>query len=149
MKTCPHCGQSEKRSSPDHRRLFKLIAVAFHHWPESFEEFSPDSAEHLRAWLICKAGPEFRNVTTFELPHADDPVVVARMMEFAEDLLESSNGFGRWKGLTLHKFTPKSMSFEKMGRKEFNALREAITEVIEGVIGMDAETLLKEHERAA
>lgn len=137
------------RSSQDHRRLFKLIAAAFDHWPESYVEFQPDSEEHLRAWLICKAGPEFRNVTTFDLPHTDNVALAAEMIDFAEKLLSSSNGFGRWRGMTLHKFTPKSMRFDKMSRTEFNDLRDAISDVIEDVCGMSADTLLKETESAA
>jgi hypothetical protein len=74
---CPHCGaDSKQRSSPQHRRFFKLINVAYHHWPE-YTEFSPDNAEHLRAWLLCKS--KHRNVVELESPGELSEEAVALM----------------------------------------------------------------------
>lgn len=144
MSSCPHCG-SRPRSSDDHRRLFALIAAAFEQWPET-HEFEPEDAEHLRAWLLCKAG--WKTTKTLELPEAGNPVFMALMMEFAEDLLERSPGgefrFGRWVGHRLHVHTPKSIKFERADQKKFNPIRDAVTEIIEQVIGVSADQLLKE-----
>jgi hypothetical protein len=43
------------RSPADHRRFFGVIKAAFLHWPEK-HEFQPEDPEHLRAWLLCRAG---------------------------------------------------------------------------------------------
>jgi hypothetical protein len=146
-KSCHSCGVllTKPRSEPDHRRFFALINAAFHHWPES-HEFHPDNSEHLRAWLLCKAG--YRDVATFELPETDDPVMMARMMEFAERLLEHAGDerrkFGRWRGSTFYVHQAKSIAWDKLSQKEFSPIREAVEEVISAEIGVDAEALLRE-----
>lgn len=142
--TCPHCG-SQPRSNLDHNRFFGLIARAFEQWPET-HEFEPEDAEHLRAWLLCKAG--WKTTKTLELPEVGNPVFMALMMEFAEDLLERVPGgefrFGRWVGHRLHVHTHKSIKFKRADQKKFNPVRDAVTEIIEHVLGVSANQLLKE-----
>ena len=75
---CPQCGHvADSRSTPDHRRFFARIHAAFHHWPEA-HEFQPDDAEHLRAWLLCKAG--YRDVTTIPVEYADSEPALLRLV---------------------------------------------------------------------
>lgn len=139
--TCPH--EKKHRSLQDHRRLMGIISAAFDQWPEQ-HQFSPNDAEHLRAWLICKAGPEFRTVTTFEVSDAD-----AKLKEQISEIVRGRNTFPGWHGSVLYKVEPKSMSFRKMGQKEFGRLREAIEDVIFAEVGVPASQLLKEAEHAA
>lgn len=153
-KLCPSCKQpiNRRRSHADHNRLFAIIGAADENWPER-SEFQPkgarEKAEHLRAWLACKAG--YHTVTTHSLPIVRDPVLIANMMEFAENMAEAEPGykFERWKGTTLYVFRPRSMNWETLGKREFSELRDAICEIIAAEIGIDCDTLLKEHERAA
>ena len=149
-KACPHCGGIivKGRSSADHRRFFGVIRAAFDNWPDS-HDFAPDSPEHLRCWLLCKAG--YREVRTFELPEAN-PVMMARMMEFAETLMEHAGDghrFGRWRGNVLSVFKPKSIAWDKLGQREFGAVRSAVEDVIKAETGLDPDKLLKEAEAAA
>lgn len=145
MKTCPHCGSSHgTRSSPDHRRLMGIIAAAYDQWPERKGLFQPMSAEHLRAWLICKAGPDFRTVATFDMTGftPEQRALTAKAVAGERAIVGQQD---QW----LYKIEPKSMKFEKMKQAEFSRLRDAICEVIEAEIGVPAERLLKERERAA
>ncbi len=138
---CPTCGG--KRSSEDHRRFFGLIAAAFKHWPEA-HEFQPDSAEHLRAWLLCKA--KHRNVALIgrgddeaEFANAVALTVAAlrQLKEYHFDVPVSS-------GVAL--VSPKSISYSDVSQKQFNAIRDDVTAIIEAELGVSADRLLKEHE---
>lgn len=152
MKRCVCCGceidDIDARSSKDHRRFFKIVHVAYHHWPEG-HDFQPASAEHLRAWLLCKA--DWKTVTTYQLPATDSPIQMAAFIGLIEDLLgdEDNPRFGRWVGSSLHVFKPKSIKYTRAGQKRFNKVRDAVSEIIEAEIGIPVETLLRESEKAA
>lgn len=154
---CPECGfvfdtkiSGKPRSLPQHKRLFGLLNVAFSNWPEG-HEFQPANKEHLRKWLIAKAG--HYDTRTFELPETGNPLLMAAMMEFAENLLEvdedGGHRFGRWHGSTLTVFIPKSMAFEKLPHREACKLFDEIDAIVHEVIGVPADKLLKESEKVA
>lgn len=136
---CPECGceigAKKRRSLPDHRRLFALIKDAFDNWPEA-HEFQPESPEHLRAWLVCKAG--WREATAYDLGDKADAAVVAIALE-AGIRAARGVGFVRVVGRSVAVITPKSMDFRAMGQHEFGLLRDAITDIIRAVTGIDAE----------
>jgi len=149
LSTCPHCGKPVKptvgRSLPQHRRLFGVIGKAFENWPERCD-FQPDSAEHLRAWLICKAG--WREATTIHLGDATDVDFTARAIEMS---------FRAAKADGVHCFVvpirnavaivrPKSVAWAKMPHREFVMLSNAIDDVLKS-IGLDPEQLSKEASR--
>ena len=46
---------ADKRSYPQLKRFMALMQAAFDHWPEG-NPFRPDDKEHLRAYLIVRAG---------------------------------------------------------------------------------------------
>lgn len=147
---CEACGQDVKkdRSAPDHRRLFGLIKAAFMHWPEG-HEFEPADAEHLRFWLLCKAGFCERTPITFEL--VDNPRS-AKLLAFAcETVMRASQGRGFVKvhGDIVIIFTPKSIAWDKLDQKAFNDIRDRVTAEIEAALRMSADDLLKHHEAAA
>jgi len=133
---CPECGaeiaEPKRRSIADHRRLFALIRNAFDNWPER-HEFQPDNAEHLRAWLVCKAG--WRMTTAYDLGAKADPDVVALALQAG---IKAAKGIGF---VTVHNrlvavVTPKSMDFRSMAQAEFGHLRDAISDVIEAETGI-------------
>lgn len=151
MSRCPTCGVDAKssRSSPDHRRFFGLIAAAFHHWPEA-HEFQASDAEHLRGWLLCKAG--FCERTSVECALAYDNPSAAKLVALAcEGAMRASGGRGF---IRVHRdhivvFTPKSIAWDKIDQKVFNDVRDRVTAVIEQETGLEADRLLKETEAAA
>lgn len=143
MSRCPHCGAAP-RSSDDHRRLFALVKAAFEQWPES-HEFQPDNPEHLRAWLLCKAG--YRDVTTIPVEYADDqPAMLKLVMLTAEAAIKAAKGYAfiRPHNGALAVFSAKSLAWDTLDQKKFGPIRDAVTEIIEGIIGVSADQLLKE-----
>ncbi len=150
MKTCPHCGcshdaQDRPRSVPQLRRFFAMIRAACHHWPETADvQFS--SEEECRKWLQMRAG--WRDVGA-RIP------LVGVNPEYAKLLVAAAiKGAGAHAYPVVHKgelivWIPRSINFSTMGPQEFGQLSDAVAVVIKDMTGMDAETLMKEHERAA
>ncbi len=152
--SCPHCGSmlTKPRSSPDHRRLFALIAKAFHQWPEA-SEFQPTSAEHLRAYLQCKVGyHECTPVFTGNLRLSPEDkqgnvafqlVTAAVEATVAASLAEGTYAFVRVHGDTVAVFRPKSIAWSELDQKAFGPIREAIEAEIESALGVTCEALLR------
>jgi hypothetical protein len=141
-------GDGRVRSPQDHRRFFGVIRAAFLHWPEQ-HEFQPDDAEHLRAWLLCKAG--YKRVThiPFEASWPDAMQRLAVLSAEAALKAAKSHAFLRPDPTGFLVFAPKSIDWETLGQKEFSKVREAVEEVIAAETGKSANDLLKETERAA
>lgn len=133
---CPECGcdlaPKKRRSVPDHRRLFALIRQAHDNWPEG-HDFQPESPEHLRAWLVCKAG--WREATAYDLGDRADAAVVALALQ-AGIKAARGVGFVRVVGRSVAVITPKSIDFRSMGQAEFGLLRDAVECVIEEETGI-------------
>jgi len=154
---CPNCGfvldGHASRSPQDHRRFFAVIRATYTHWPES-HEFDPDNAEHLRKWLLCKAG--FRDVTTIPVDFPielakEHPALMKLVMLAVEAAIKAAKGyaFPRIHGDCIAVFSAKSIQWDKIDQKEFNKVREAVEEVIEAETGLKPDQLLKETEKAA
>lgn len=149
-RTCPTCKQvwqTAPRSSADHRRFFGVLAAVFHHWPEG-HEFQPDDAEHLRKWLLIKAG--YRDVTMVPI-ETDAPAVMRAIVPIVEGAVRAANGhaFIKPHGHGIAVFRAKSIAWDKLDQKAFNRVRDAVQEVIRAETGLEPETLLKEVEQAA
>jgi hypothetical protein len=140
--------EPQVRSPADHKRLFAAIRAAFMHWPES-HSFQPEDPEHLRAWLLCRAG--YKSVT--EIPVEDSWPDAMRDLALlaAESALKAakSHAFVRPHPGGLFVFTPKSLAWENLGQKEFGQVRESVEEVIKCETGREASELLRETTRAA
>ena len=149
-KSCPHCGGilTKARSGPDHRRFFALISAAFAHWPEA-HEFQPDSPEHLRRWLTCKAG--YRESIPILLPEDADPQTIQMFHMAIEATISACEGEGfvvpYRSGVAIIK--AKSIAWDKLGQREFAEVRSAVEDVIKAETGFEADKLLSETERAA
>lgn len=144
-KSCPHCGGSLEsgRSSPDHRRFFALIQAAFEQWPEK-APFHPDNSEHLRAWLLCKAG--YRTNTVIEPPKSMDDLAYYDLVATIEGVMRAMDGHGfvvMHDGLVVI-VRPRSIAWHKLGQRDFGKLRDDITDIIEAVVGCKADDLLRE-----
>lgn len=151
MTTCPHCGcefTPEQRSVQQHRRFFKLMRVAFDHWPESYKAFQPSDPEHLRAWLICHKDCDYRAITDVHLGHEPTPAEIGLI----QGGLDASGAYA-WcfplpEGYLVVR--PKSMSFQKMGHKKACTVMAVIDEMVCDIFRVrSTDELLKEHERAA
>lgn len=149
QRICDACRQPIKRarSEPDHRRFFALVGAAFANWPEQ-HEFQPSSSEHLRAWLICKAG--HYDVTTIPI-EGDNPAVARLAMLAAEAAVKAAGAYAfiRPHGSGLAVFAARSIAWDKLSQKDFAPIRQAVEDVIEAEVGVPCDRLLREHERAA
>jgi len=154
MQKCPSCGHvldghAKARSLPDHRRFFGVIRAAFHHWNEA-HEFQPDNEEHLRKWLLCKAG--YRDVTTIPCEFAEDQPALLRLVTLAaEGAVKAAGGYAflRPHGGGIAVFSAKSIAWDKLKQSQFHEIRDAVEAVIKSETGMEPEQLLKETEAAA
>lgn len=149
FKHCPHCGvELVARSSPDHRRLFAIIAEAFKQWPEQYEYFQPDTPEHLRAWMLCKL--HHSTATEIPVPDGVDPKMLATMMPAIMGITTAimreckTHAFVRTNGGKIAVYKPKSLSFGEVDQKYFNGLRDGVEGIVQLVIGVTGEQLLEQ-----
>lgn len=132
------------RSVDQHRRFFGVVSAAFDNWPKD-HQFQPDSAEHLRAYLITKAGR--RTINTYHVStDASEfakllPIVVASMLQKFSWAWPVSD-------TELRVCVPESIAFDKMSHQEFCKLCDDVEAVIEAETGMRAADLLKASEAA-
>lgn len=147
---CPHCGceLARPRSGPDHRRFFGAVAKAFDQWPEN-AEFQPRDAEHLRAYLLVRAG--HFNVGKIETPegYADNPSIrtLFRMaVEGTAKALAGETGHYdvRVSASGVEVLTPRSIDYRTVSQREFGPIRDAVEAIIEAEIGVRVDQLLKE-----
>lgn len=141
---CDHCPMKQGRSLPQHRRLFGLFRAAYMHWPEK-HDFAPFSEEHLRKWLLCKAG--HHSVKTLTL--AD--LTATEAVTLLESAFHAAGAYAFIKSTAgrVHIFTPKSIAFDKLDHKAACTLFDEIGSVIQCELGIEADELLKQHEAAA
>lgn len=149
---CPQCGcefdeelKGKPRSLDQHRRYFGVMRAAFHHWPETHDRQFGD-AEELRAWVQMKAG--YREIAA-QIPLVGINREKAMLIVEAAVRAAGSYAVPVIHGDTLVIFKPKSIAFRSLPHPAFCDLNNAVDEVIKTEIGIDADTLLKETERAA
>lgn len=145
-KVCGHDVHEPRgvpRSLDQLRRYFKVIRLAFQHWPEtSSRQFSNE--EELRALVQMKAG--YRDVAA-RIP------LVGLNKDRALMLVEASiRAAGSYAMPTIHRdelviFKPRSIAFKKLAHADFCKLNDAVETVIEQEIGVPVETLLMEGEQ--
>jgi hypothetical protein len=128
---------SEKRSLQHLNMFFAAIRQAHDNWPES-HSFQPDSPEHLRAWLLCKAG--YRDTLVHEVKDGADPVWLA-------DTIETSMRILKGHSFVVHDhnrvivITPKSIAFAKLKQSEFNEISQDVSDVLHAEIGISLNDL--------
>lgn len=134
---CPTC----KRPMDDDKHrgfFFKAIAAAFENWPEN-AEFQPATTEHLRAWLLIEAG---RYSTVDVL--GTEAVTIANM-KVAAALLGKPHAFRMGRiadGVRV--YAPVSMAKDAVSKKEFDAIALDVYNIIEAVVGVGVERLVRE-----
>lgn len=152
---CPECGcvLNDARSAEHLRAFFGFIKFVFENWPGE-ATFTPDNPEHLRAYLLVKAGHRqphhlFRFANKRELQ-----IVQGFVIE--EMRADRARGVYGWPvdmdgGLAI--LRPASIAFDKISQKKFNEVSEAVFKVIYDLTGIDfndwKEGLLKDTARRA
>lgn len=151
-RKCPHClsnidTDSKPRSVQQLRRFFSVLRAMFTHWPEQ-NRFQPRDEEHLRAWVLCRAG--HYEVIDVDVPNSDKDTLnlVARSVEAA---IKASKNFAfvQPDGDRVRIFSPKSIAFHKLSPSEFTELNNACENVFLIETGIDPSAALTETENAA
>ncbi len=131
-----------------------MIKAAKSNWPES-HEFQPRNAEHLRGWLIAKAG-WYDRVVVHPPPEivSKDAKAHKQAMLWMEQSIAAVRGskdlsWIRRYGNNIVVFSPKSIALHEMGHQEFGMLNEKVSEVLAGIIGMDGDELLANNNEVA
>jgi hypothetical protein len=139
---------SKHRSVKGNNFYFRAIARACENWPHGQEPEPEGDSELLRAWLQCRAGPEWRMSQDF-------PVEAAAAVMWLLEHIRADNKYAFIKTVTteegpkLRVLIPKSTAFDQMDEEENAPLRKAVFEIIESVIGVKVEDLVYEAESAA
>lgn len=123
----------EERSRESHSHYFAALSEAWKNLPEEIADRFPTS-EHLRKFALVKAGfadersivcsskAEALRVAAFVKPMDDYAIVLAR-------------------DTTVKVFTAQSQSMRAMGKKDFQASKQAVLDIVAGMIGVAPATL--------
>lgn len=141
--------RDDVRSYPQLKRFFALVKAAFEHWPEG-NPFQPECAEHLRAYLIVRAG--FKTARTIRL---HGPMSLPQR-DHLELILETAmRAGGSWAIIDVMSSyilvqKPASVSYEETPHTVACKIFSAVDELIPiEMPGMTADRLLREAEKAA
>lgn len=154
---CPHCRcdldaeKGKPRSIEQHRRFFGLIRAMYHHWPET-AEFQPETEEHLRKWVLVKAG--YRETADIPVAWAEEQPALTRLAGLAiESAIRATGTYAFVRpdlnGGRVRVFRARSIAFDKMGQAEFNRLNDDVEAVLREETGLDPVEVLREQECAA
>ena len=135
----------EPRSVPQHRRFFGLVRALHHHWPESIE-FQPDNEEHLRAYLLVKAG--YRSVKTFYPEVKGVSVDFAKMIPIVSAMMLNRYCWAWADGEAVKVCAPESIAFEKLPHKKACQVLSDVEEFVR-TLGIEPDEILKQTETAA
>lgn len=132
---------SEERSTNSHSHFFAAVSEAWKNLPEDeAERFL--TADHLRKYALVKAGfCDERSIVCASKAEAQRMAAFIKPIdEFA--VVDSSERVVRVR-------TAKSQSFRAMGKKDFQASKEAVLEVLDAMVGVKPEALSANAGRAA
>jgi len=146
---CDKCGQKlqHPRNEARHKLFFAVLKPAFDQWPEQYE-FQPENEEHLRAWLLTKAGHNTAdNIETHEgIPES----VIPALTIFINSMATGKPRFlKRLPSGQLRIYKPKSIAYDKCDEATFKSLFDKCVEIIVSVVGVPIEELKRQNERAA
>jgi hypothetical protein len=150
--TCPHCGglfDTGQRSNEEHSLFFALISAAFFHWPEE-TTFTPDNAEHLRAYLLCKAGWRDSEFIEYSGSRQDNE----RLADILDIQFRRERRKGVYVFITLapggvYIHRPRSINKNDMRRLEFREYAERVYALIVESLGLSSIDELKRGMEAA
>lgn len=131
----------EERSSRSHGHYFACLKDAFDNLPEGVAD-NVASPEHLRKYALIKAG--YRDEDVFVAGSAKDAQQIAAFAKASDEyriVLVSD--------CVVTVLTAKSQSARAMGKKDFQASKDAVLNIVAGLVEVDAETLKQNAGKAA
>ena len=140
-RICQCCGQElpSPRNAARHALLFALLKPALNQWPET-AEFQPMSTEHLRAWLLYKAG--WCTTRDLEIGGPAKAAAVSAVRYFLDG--NDRHRFFTSTGKGIREYTPRSIAWNKCKEAEFKTIMDRSAELIESIIGVPIEALKRE-----
>lgn len=130
-----------QRSEASHRQEFAWLQEAWMSLPDHLAEQFP-TAEHLRKWALIRSG--YCDSHTITCASRAEALRVAAFIrpidEFAVVVTNSA---------TVTRYTAKSQSRRAMGAKEFQESKNALIEVVAGMLGVSPEDVLQAARDAA
>lgn len=133
------------RSLDQHRRFFGLCRALFLHWPEA-HAFKPDNEEHLRAYLLVKAG--HRSVKEFFIAETEANESIAQLIPIVSAVMMNRYCWAWVEGEAIKVCAPLTTNFREMKHADACKVYDAVDAYLIS-IGIDPEQYLKEQERAA
>lgn len=123
----------ERRSGASHNHFFAIIAETHLNLPEDLAERLP-TPEHLRKYALIRAGyRDERSISCASKAEAQRVAAFIKPMdEFAVVTVVEA---------VVTVYTPKSQSLRSMGARVFAESKEAVLNVLAGLIGVDPTTL--------
>lgn len=117
----------EPRSLQSHNHYFAALTDAWQNLPEHLADNFP-SADHLRRWALIKAG------------YRDERSIVCASKAEAKRLVAFIKPIDDYAVVVAHEavvvvLTAKSQSMKAMGKRDFQASKEAVLQIISGMIG--------------
>lgn len=123
----------EDRSLASHNFYFACLSAAWKNLPEDIAPRYP-TMDRLRRRALIRCG--YADERTFIFDTEADAVRLAGIIQaYDEDAVLLV------KGRTVHVFTAKSQSMKAMGKKDFEASKAAVLDVVSKLIGVSAATL--------
>lgn len=127
--------EQHERSSASHNHFFASLGDAWANLGEDAAERFPTS-EHLRKWALIRAG--YRDERTFV---AASKAEALRLAAFVKPMDDYAVVVVRDAVVTV--WTAKSQSMKAMGRKAFQESKDAVLQIVAGMIGATPEQLGK------
>lgn len=124
----------KSRSSASHRHYFAAVYDAWLNLPEREAERFPTS-DALRKYALIRAG--FCNVSELAASSKAEAVRIAAFVQQADPY-----ALVVVKGCVVQRFTAHSQDLRSMGRKVFQESKDAVLEVLAGMIEVPTEQLL-------
>ena len=131
----------EERSINSHRAYFAAINEGWANLPEHEAQRFP-TADHLRKWLLIKAG--YFTERQIVVATAAEAVRVASFIKPMDDYAVVVP-----KDATVSVFAAKSQSMKAQGRKDFQESKTRVLDLLADMIGVDRRTLDANAGRAA
>lgn len=148
---CADCGsthivdgaKASRRSLPQLKRYHAMIRAAFHQWPEAhLREHGISSEDDLRKYLQMRAGHKEIAVVVDDIGAMSKAMAVT----VATAAFKAAGAYAMpiMHGDKLVIFVPKSVAFHRLSHTDFCKLSDDVEAIIESVVGVPAEQLLRE-----
>ena len=133
-----------------------MLKKAFEHWPQG-ASYHPRSEDELRSYLLIKAGHYEHRLHIGPGPHYTPARSITlavhntglRRISLAEaassDTVDrTAEKYVKGKNVAVHCYTPKSIAYANMSHAEACKVFSAIDDIVQDVIGVSADDLLKD-----